>query len=72
MQINVAIKHRGRCAGMGPLILREYFPPHTNEIYFLYRKKREYVTQNDGNKPRRYVSLKINYKVKLLQIVFKC
>ena len=57
MQINVAVKHRGRCTGMGSVLLSEHFPPHTNEIYFLYKKKREYVTQNDGNKPRSSVYL---------------
>lgn len=57
MQINVAVKHRGRCAGMGPVLSSDYFPPHTNEVYFLYLKKREYVTLDDGNKPLSKVTL---------------
>lgn len=71
MQINVAVKHRGRCAGMGPFLLSEYFPPPTNEVYFLYLKKRENVTQNDGSKPRSYVSLKIYFIYKIAGSVGK-
>lgn len=71
MQINVAVKHRGRCAGMGPFLLSEYFPPPTNDVYFLYLKKSEYVTQNDGSKPRSYVSLKIYYIYKIAGSVGK-
>ena len=51
MQINVAVKHRGRCAGMGPVFLSDNFPPHTKEVCFLSLKNREQVTPEDGNKP---------------------
>ena len=62
MQINVAVKHRGRCAGMGPLLLSEYFSPHINEVNFLYLTKRESGTQNDGNEHHSYASPNIYFK----------
>ena len=71
MQINVGVKHRGRCAGMGPLLSSEYFTPHKNEVYFLCLKKGEYVTQNDGYKPRSYASLKIYHICKIAGVCWE-
>ena len=50
MQINIGVKHRGRCAGM----VNTSHPVHKNEVYFLYTKKLEYVTQNHGHKTHSY------------------